>query len=291
MTKKTFFAAAAAFLFPFVALTACNNDEPNDNGKDDDKDKPDVEVPGVLGARDFSTSEMLGALDYIESPDIPSQTGVWTGWNVNEDLVLGEEPGHGDKGWGTLRFRHTYSEYMPGAGYAQGFTPSANFVKEIGEPWYEWQYSVWPDSSDLPALVACWDTSEAADASFDKRSLTIRREDGGLFAPEFAIITNTSYALLSMAHGNGFCTAFGPDSWLTVTAHGIPAEEWAEETTSTFYLAKGTDIVSAWEHWDLAGLGKVKGIYFTMDSSDSGAWGMNTPAYFALQNLAYTSFR
>ena len=35
-------------------------------------------------------------------------------------------------------------------------------------------------------------------------------------------------------------------------------------------------------------LGEVYGLSFGFESTDNGEWGMNTPAYFALDNLAYT---
>ncbi|MCV6038158.1 DUF4465 domain-containing protein, partial [Escherichia coli] len=34
------------------------------------------------------------------------------------------------------------------------------------------------------------------------------------------------------------------------------------------------------------GLGTVSGLQFALSSSDSGAFGMNTPAYFAMDSLA-----
>ena len=37
---------------------------------------------------------------------------------------------------------------------------------------------------------------------------------------------------------------------------------------------------------DLSGLGDIKELYFTMDGSDSGQWGLNTPSYFALDCLS-----
>lgn len=297
MTKKTFFAAAAAFLFPFVALTGCGNDDPSDNGKDDDKENPGGDEPDIVVSPDVdhwrgNTDGVIGELDFIKSDEIPYLNMVWSDWNINKNLILNPFDNAEPDSPLALAFSHTYTEFMPGAGYAQGFTPSRSFIHSVPEPWFEWQYSIFPAPRyNDPFLIACWDSSETSDTKFEKRSLTISRVDGGIFAVNGLLIYNTAYTYVAMAEGNDFCTAFGPDSWLTVTAHGIPAEEGAEETTSTFYLAKGTDLVSEWEHWNLEMLGKVKGIYFTMASSDSGSWGMNTPAYFALQRLDYISFR
>ena len=59
-----------------------------------------------------------------------------------------------------------------------------------------------------------------------------------------------------------------------------------------FYLAdyRSTDsahdyIVDDWTWVDLSGLGTVDRIEFTLSSSDVGSFGMNTPAYFAMDCL------
>jgi len=40
-----------------------------------------------------------------------------------------------------------------------------------------------------------------------------------------------------------------------------------------------------WEWVDLSALGKIGGVYFTMESTDSSPWGMNTAAYFCMDKL------
>ena len=44
-------------------------------------------------------------------------------------------------------------------------------------------------------------------------------------------------------------------------------------------------IVSDWAWVDLTGLGVVYGLEFALSSSDVGNWGMNTPAYFAMDSF------
>ena len=55
-----------------------------------------------------------------------------------------------------------------------------------------------------------------------------------------------------------------------------------------FYLAEGTDLLDTWEWVDLTSLGVVYGLEFELTSSDTGAYGMNTPAYFAMDDLEST---
>ena len=58
---------------------------------------------------------------------------------------------------------------------------------------------------------------------------------------------------------------------------------------SQFYLADFRDgkseIVKDWQYCDLSALGQVSKVSFTLTSSDNGDYGMNTPAYFCLDQF------
>ena len=102
-------------------------------------------------------------------------------------------------------------------------------------------------------------------------------------------VTNAAYTYTSMKNGDNFAKKFGYKDWLKLTITGYDV---AGETTGTvdFYLAdlRNADsmyIHNTWRWVDLTSLGKVKRLGFTMSSSDTGDWGMNTPAYFCLDNL------
>ncbi|MEM9177023.1 MAG: DUF4465 domain-containing protein, partial [Myxococcota bacterium] len=54
------------------------------------------------------------------------------------------------------------------------------------------------------------------------------------------------------------------------------------------YTAPGTEddyIVTDWTFVDLSSLGVVSRLAFSFESSDVGAFGINTPTYFAIDNL------
>jgi len=113
-----------------------------------------------------------------------------------------------------------------------------------------------------------------------------------------AYFTNTTYTYLIMRDGDasGFSKKFGGTSgndtdWFLLT---ITGQDDQGQTTGAldFYLAdfrfpdNSQDyIIDGWTPVDLSGLGAVKSLLFTLTSSDSGAWGMNTPAYFAMDTL------
>ena len=102
-------------------------------------------------------------------------------------------------------------------------------------------------------------------------------------------ITNSAYAYSSMNEGDGFAKKFGRDDWFKLTVTGYDAD--GEVTgTKDYYLADLRDpktayIINDWRYVDLSGLGKVTKLGFELTSSDTGAWGMNTPAYFCFDNF------
>ena len=98
--------------------------------------------------------------------------------------------------------------------------------------------------------------------------------------------TNTTYAYLSMLYGDSYATAFDEDDWFKLTIYALDSSYNQTGDSVEFYLAEGTDILSAWEWVDLTSLGAVYGLEFALSSSDGGSgYGMNTPAYFAMDNL------
>jgi hypothetical protein len=110
-------------------------------------------------------------------------------------------------------------------------------------------------------------------------------------------ITNTTYTTFSMRDGDSFAKKFGGESgddldWFKATAYGIDDEGAVLETSVDFYLAdfRSMDntedyIVTDWIEWDLSPLAGAASLHFNFTSSDVGAFGMNTPAYFAMDDL------
>ncbi len=109
-------------------------------------------------------------------------------------------------------------------------------------------------------------------------------------------LSNNAYAYYAIKNGNQFAKKFGgvdgtdPD-FFKVVVTGL--DEQGSVTGSTeFYLAdfrfedNSQDyIADSWETLDLSPLGNVKKLAFSYQSSDASDWGMNTPAYVALDKL------
>lgn len=110
-------------------------------------------------------------------------------------------------------------------------------------------------------------------------------------------ITNSTYAALSMKNGDNIAKKFGgtsgndPDFFLLTikkfiggVLSPVPAVE--------FYLAdyRSVDnskdyIVKDWTYVDLSLLGMADSLQFTMSSTDIGAFGINTPLFFAIDDF------
>jgi len=108
-------------------------------------------------------------------------------------------------------------------------------------------------------------------------------------------ITNSTYAALSMLNGDGFAKKFGGETgddadWFKLSVIG-KLDSMVTDTLE-FYLAdyRFEDptqdyIVNDWTWLDLNSLGHVSELSFELSSSDIGDWGMNTPAYFCMDDL------
>lgn len=108
-------------------------------------------------------------------------------------------------------------------------------------------------------------------------------------------VTNTTYTYQAVVNGDdgaGFVKGpFVAGDWLRLDVIGLDAS--ANETgRGTLFLADYRDglttALDAWTWLDLADLGSaVHSLEFVMESTDSSPFGMNTPAYFAIDDLTY----
>lgn len=119
-------------------------------------------------------------------------------------------------------------------------------------------------------------------------------------------VTNTTYAYYAMLNGDSFTKPFGADTnaqglidgtngedWFLLTVYGLDADSLYTGDSVNFFLADfrfSNDaedyILDEWTYVDLSSLGAVKGLDFVLTSTDTtGGFGMNNPAYFAMDNL------
>lgn len=208
--------------------------------------------------------------------------------------------------------RATFEELDPGTnGFWNGSDGSGKFKSgpytfhnSYNSEWASWSGFSYTNHSD--SVTAGWANQYSAIAGrgvsgsrnyatayvFGTTRFSLAKSDTvtGLY------ITNSTYAYRSMRFGDDFTKKFGgpegkdPD-YFRLIMYGINNKR---DTTGTviFYLADFREedntkdyIIRDWTWVDLTGLGSVSEVHFSMESTDMGMWGMNTPAYFCVDNV------
>lgn len=109
-------------------------------------------------------------------------------------------------------------------------------------------------------------------------------------------VNNTTLAALSMRDGDAFAKKFGgasgndPDFLLLQIvgyANGIQVDDTIDFYLADFRFSNNAQdyILDSWTTIDLSSIATADSIMFFFQSSDVGQWGINTPLYFALDNI------
>lgn len=202
------------------------------------------------------------------------------------------------------------NSYENGANLSGGFTSGGAFFNNnynsTFDFWLGWSYSNVKDVTTpgfTNQYAAYHLPSGGGDASsnfgvafnFDVGDARVTLPSGT--NPLSMRLTNVTYTALSMRDGDAFAKKFGgatgndPDFFLL----NIQGRDASNAITGTvpFYLAdfrfnnNALDyIISNWTTVDLSSLpANTTALTFELTSSDNGAFGMNTPAYFAMDTL------
>ena len=137
-------------------------------------------------------------------------------------------------------------------------------------------------SAEVPYLVAYYSEYNG------KNSTQMIFNDGMAHEVEGVYVNLNSYAYYNVLEGNPYGRTFNrEDDKFTLTIHGVKEDETEAtvDVTMASYANGDLSVNRGWKYVDLTSLGAVNELYFTMDSSDSGAYGMNTPGYFCLDKL------
>jgi hypothetical protein len=105
-------------------------------------------------------------------------------------------------------------------------------------------------------------------------------------------VTNTTYAYYTMLNGSQFSSPFTSSSFFKLDVAGYTGADGTGTLLGDvpFNLATGTNILNTWKTIDLTSLAGSKSLVFGLQSSDNDpVFGMNTPAYFAADNLVETA--
>ena len=144
-----------------------------------------------------------------------------------------------------------------------------------------------------PFMVGFWNNMETEDVKPEEASCAISY--GGLnradaFTPLSVYINNSTYAYYCMLNGSAYNKKFGKGDYCVLKISGY--RDGVKVSNLDFYLADYRaeneaewTIIKDWTYVNLEALGKVEYICFQMESSDTGKWGINNPAYFFLDRL------
>lgn len=257
--------AAALVAGLSVAFTACD---------------PDTEKPGPI-------------VDVVETDSISFENvlldsiGIWNGSDKSGSMESYES-------WGSIV--HSYS-----GGFNSGILTCPNVFyqdqtylstwwsgiacsnnKDTLSVGYGNQYSVFANSgatgSEKFALVG----SDSATCTFQMPVVV-----------KSMMVNNSTYVYWALKDGNdgaGYVSKFTAGDYFQVTVIGydstnvrtgqvvVPLADFRDSKT---YICKD------WTKISLESLGKVKTLQFAFTSTDTGVFGMNTPAYFCIDNIVY----
>lgn len=190
-------------------------------------------------------------------------------------------------------FSHMGEESPWGVIY-NGFTPARRTETAEQTNWYDGvsAFNVMAGGGvggkGTPYLSCFWKCDETPEYVYDRSCVIYRAENLALFTPTEIYVCNSCITYYTMLNGSLYSRKFEEGDYLKLIAHGVHDDD--TEATVEFMLAncQGDQsgwYVTDWTPFNLTGLGEVKAIYFTLESSDTGEWGMNTPAYFCVDRL------
>jgi hypothetical protein len=187
---------------------------------------------------------------------------------------------------GAASFNHSFTEYFPGC------------------CWSGWTYSNETDAT-TPGYLNQFSaiTGGGAGGSANYAVAYLGAPAITFAAPSIVnslAVTNTTYAGLSMKLGDGFAKRFGGDDgtdpdFFKLTITGLNAAGAVTGSVDTYladfrFADSAQDyVLDQWRTVDLSALGTVQSLRFALASSDMGSFGINTPTYFAVDNLSVTA--
>lgn len=198
--------------------------------------------------------------------------------------------------------------FWNGSDLTESFVSSnVTFPNQYDTAYHIWSGFIYSNKKDSITAGSLNQQSAITAAGFNSSNYSVCNDYGYAFVNitgsskgklvDGLYVTNATYAYISMRDGDAFAKKFGgttgndPD-WFKLTAtgflNGIPSKKTAEIYLADYRFPDNTQdyIVRDWRWFDLLPLGNIDSVQFSLSSSDTGQFGMNTPAYFALDNFS-----
>lgn len=194
--------------------------------------------------------------------------------------------------------------YWNGSDGSGGFTSRGIHFANNQTPWGTWEGWAYSNTTDTTTNHFTNEYSAFAGSGRDSDNYAVFYQPFGDPVPTIsniapgslkgAYFTNTTWAALVMLEGdvNNYARQFGPGDWFLLNITGLD-EQGQSTGTVPFYLAdyRAADpdahyVIDEWTWVDLTPLGQATQLQFAFFSSDEDPlWGINTPAYFAMDDL------
>jgi hypothetical protein len=267
-----------------------------------------VQEAGVLGE---TSTEIAGVVDLHPQQNLityPPVGANYTTLNL-ENTISPSTPLAANSHWD-----QTYSENVNivsqifkfshrngwGGTYWDGFTLSNhadNTDYTADGSWYINQWGAMPkggvNGEGTNFLIGYWD--QYGDPYINKvtsASNYVEFTDNKKYKPNGVYVANAPWTYYSLLNGDAFTRKFAQGDYLKLIATGYDTDSATVTGTAEFYLADYRSVNPTqwklhndWQWMDLTALGNVSFIRFSMESTDTGAWGINTPTYFLLDKL------
>lgn len=227
----------------------------------------------------FVFASLLGALAF-------ASTGFSQPFINFSDLPLPPESYHNDSAFtsGGATFNNSYdSTYFSWGGFAY------SNIADVTTPDYTNQYSAITGNGFAGSSVYAVAYMDTYTPTYPRITLP-----SGWDRPLSLTLTNTTYTYFTIQDGNDYASAFTTGDYFYVTITAYAADGTTSLGSIDFYLAdyrsaNAADhyLIDQWTTVDLSSFGNgVSYLGFDLTSSDTGAFGMNTPAYFAVGGLS-----
>ncbi len=233
----------------------------------------------------FVTGSALGQVVDFEELPLEPDSFFNGGPETNSDGWLASLDGQRQ-----VQFGNSFNSAF--GGFWNGFSYSN--VVDTTTPGFENQYAAFPGSG------AQGSETYAVAFAGSNAFINLEEEDQRFTSIE---LTNTTFTALAIENGDAFSNRFGGESgndpdFFSVLLTGFDELDGTGNATGQveYFLAdyrfddNSLDfIIDQWNTLSLEPLGAARSLAVSFRSSDVGPFGINTPTYFALDNLTITS--
>lgn len=197
------------------------------------------------------------------------------------------------------------NDASPEKGFQSGLIELPNFYDAQFDFWSGWAISA-DTNTTTPGFLNQYSAIAGEGAQGSKGyamgylydPIIIRNTGQAIGKPMIGMyVTNSTYAYLSMRDGDAFAKKFGGETGTDPDFFRLTIKKFLggvlHDDSLTVFLAdyRSNDpskdfILDEWKYISLTNLGEIDSLQLSLTSSDNGIFGMNTPAYMAIDEVS-----